>query len=115
VELSVEVDDVQLDMNRAVSCGLIINELVSNALKHAFPHGRGGCVRVELGALDNERCRLTVADDGVGIAPEFSLEEADSLGLQLVHDLTHQLHGTVELSRGGGTTCSILFNATGRG
>lgn len=115
VELSVEVDDVQLDMNRAVSCGLIINELVSNALKHAFPDGRSGCVRVELSLVDKERCRLTVADDGVGIAPEFSLEEADSLGLQLVHDLTRQLHGTVEMSRGGGTTCSILFNANGRG
>ncbi|MFP3562781.1 AAA family ATPase [Paraburkholderia sp. SIMBA_030] len=115
VELQIEVDDVQLDMNRAVSCGLIINELVSNALKHAFPDGRGGCVRVELGLVDEERCRLTVADDGVGIAPEFSLDEADSLGLQLVHDLTHQLHGALELSRMGGTTCSIIFNANGRG
>ncbi|RKE35751.1 putative ATPase [Paraburkholderia sp. BL23I1N1] len=115
VELEIEVDDVQLDMNRAVSCGLIINELVSNALKHAFPDGRGGSVRVELGLVDEERCRLTVADNGVGIAPEFSLDEADSLGLQLVHDLTHQLHGTLELSRVGGTTCSILFNANGRG
>ncbi|RKT21610.1 putative ATPase [Paraburkholderia sp. RAU2J] len=115
VELQVEVDDVQLDMNRAVSCGLIINELVSNALKHAFPDGRGGCVRVELGLVDEARCRLSVADDGVGITSNFSLDEADSLGLQLVHDLTHQLHGTVELSHVGGTTCSILFNAYGRG
>ncbi|MFM0155392.1 MULTISPECIES: AAA family ATPase [Paraburkholderia] len=115
VELQIEVDDVQLDMNRAVSCGLIINELVSNALKHAFPDGRSGCVRVELGLVGEGRCRLAVADDGVGIAPEFSLDEADSLGLQLVHDLTHQLHGTLELSRMGGTTCGILFNANGRG
>jgi two-component sensor histidine kinase len=115
VELQIEVDDVQLDMNRAVSCGLIINELVSNALKHAFPDGRGGCVRVELGMVDETQCRLTVADDGVGIAPDFSLNEADSLGLQLVHDLTHQLHGTLELSRMGGTACSILFNVNGRG
>ncbi|HEX7910510.1 MAG TPA: AAA family ATPase [Paraburkholderia sp.] len=115
VDLQVEVDDVQLDMNRAVSCGLIINELVSNALKHAFPDGRGGCVRVELALVGEGRCRLSVADDGVGIAPEFSLDDADSLGLQLVHDLTHQLHGTLELSRTGGTSCSIVFNASGRG
>jgi two-component sensor histidine kinase len=115
VELRVEVDDVQLDMNRAISCGLIINELVSNALKHAFPDGRGGCVRVELGLIDEARCRLAVADDGVGITPDFSVDKADSLGLQLVHDLTQQLHGTLELSRDGGTTCSILFNANGRG
>ncbi|MGF6773721.1 putative ATPase/two-component sensor histidine kinase [Paraburkholderia sp. GAS199] len=114
VDLQVEVDDVQLDMNRAVSCGLIINELVSNALKHAFPDGRGGCVRVELGMVDKEQCRLTVSDDGVGIAPGFSVEEADSLGLQLVHDLTHQLHGSLDLSHGSGTTCSILFNANER-
>jgi predicted ATPase/two-component sensor histidine kinase len=115
VELQIEVDDVQLDMNRAVSCGLIINELVSNALKHAFPDGRSGRLRVELGLVDQERCRLTVSDDGVGIAPAFSLEKADSLGLQLVHDLTRQLQGTVDLSRVRGTTCSILFNAYGRG
>ncbi|RFU46626.1 AAA family ATPase [Paraburkholderia sp. DHOC27] len=115
VALQIDVDDVQLDMNRAVSCGLIINELVSNALKHAFPDGRSGRLRVELGLIDQERCKLTVADNGVGIAPEFSLEKADSLGLQLVHDLTHQLQGSLELSRVGGTTCSILFNAYGRG
>jgi predicted ATPase/two-component sensor histidine kinase len=115
VELRVEVDDVQLDMNRAISCGLIINELVSNALKHAFPDGRGGCVRVELGLIDEARCRLAVADDGVGITPDFSVDKADSLGLQLVHDLTQQLHGTLELSRDGGTTCSIVFSANGRG
>ncbi|OXC72718.1 Signal transduction histidine kinase CheA [Caballeronia sordidicola] len=115
VELQVEVDDVQLDMNRAVSCGLIINELVSNALKHAFPNRRGGRVRVELGLVDEDRCKLTVSDNGIGIAPEFSVAEADSLGLQLVHDLTRQLHGTLELSRVGGTSCSILFNPNGRG
>ena len=115
VELQIEVDGVQLDMNRAVSCGLIINELVSNALKHAFPDGRSGCLRVELRLIDQERCQLTVADDGVGIAPGFSLEKADSLGLQLVHDLTRQLQGTVDLSRADGTTCNILFNAYGRG
>jgi predicted ATPase/two-component sensor histidine kinase len=115
VDLQIVVDDVQLDMNRAVSCGLIINELVSNALKHAFPDGRRGFVRVELGLVDEAWCRLTVSDDGIGIAPEFSLGEADSLGLQLVSDLTHQLHGTLELSRVGGTTCSILFKPTGRG
>jgi len=115
VELQIEVDDVQLDMNRAVSCGLIVNELVSNALKHAFPDGRGGRVRVELGVAGEGRCKLAVADDGVGIAPEFSLAEADSLGLQLVHDLTHQLHGTLELSRTGGTTFNILFVADGHG
>jgi len=115
VELRVEVDDVQLDMNRAVSCGLIINELVSNALKHAFPDGRTGCVRVGLDLVDEARCRLTVADDGVGIGPDFSVDEADSLGLQLVHDLTHQLHGTLEWNRAGGTAFRILFDAHGRG
>ncbi|WP_144149101.1 AAA family ATPase [Paraburkholderia sp. BCC1884] len=114
VELQIEVDELQLDMNRAVSCGLIINELVSNALKHAFPAGRSGCVRIELGLVDEDRCKLTVADDGIGIAPAFSLKESDSLGLQLVHDLTHQLHGTLELSNMGGTICSITFNANGR-
>lgn len=109
VSLDVVVDDVQLDMNRAIACGMIVNELVSNALKHAFPSGRNGRLRVELIAVGENRCRLGVADDGVGLSPAFSLERAETLGLQLVFDLSRQLHGSVEVSRGGGTTFDIHF------
>jgi predicted ATPase/two-component sensor histidine kinase len=109
VEMRIAVDDVQLDMNRAVSCGLIINELVSNAFKHAFAGARGGELLIELRLDGRARCRLTVADDGVGLAPGFSLEKADTLGLQLVHDLAHQLRGSVEIGRARGTAFTIEF------
>ncbi|MGF6933401.1 putative ATPase/two-component sensor histidine kinase [Paraburkholderia sp. UCT70] len=109
VILDVVVDDVQLDMNRAIGCGMIVNELVSNALKHAFPDGRSGRLRVELAAEEDHRCRLRVGDDGIGLPPEFSLEHAESLGLQLVFDLSRQLHGSIEVSRERGTAFDINF------
>ncbi|MBP0595865.1 AAA family ATPase [Paraburkholderia sp. LEh10] len=109
ITLDVVVDDVQLDMNRAVSCGLIINELVSNALKHAFPDGRRGRLRVELALRDDRACRLSVSDDGVGLSTDFSFKHADSLGLQLVSDLAHQLHASIQLDRSAGTNFNIHF------
>ncbi|MEX3634098.1 AAA family ATPase [Paraburkholderia sp. BR14427] len=109
VSLDVLVDDVQLDMNRAVACGMIVNELVSNALKHAFPDGRHGRLRVELASDDERRCRLSVSDDGIGLSPDFSIEEADSLGLQLVSDLSRQLHASLQIGRDTGTSFVIHF------
>jgi two-component sensor histidine kinase len=114
VDLQIDVDDIHLDMNRAVSCGLVINELVSNALKHAFPDQRGGVLKVELKALDDRRCALVVSDDGVGLAPGFSFERDETLGLRLVHDLVLQLRGRVEIGRQHGTTFTIHFNAAER-
>ncbi|WP_322046382.1 AAA family ATPase [Paraburkholderia sp. J67] len=112
VSLDVRVDDVQLDMNRAVACGMIVNELVSNALKHAFPQGRHGHLRVQLVSddSDDERgCKLVVSDDGIGLPSDFSLETADSLGLQLVSDLAHQLHASVRQDSRVGTSFVIHF------
>jgi two-component sensor histidine kinase len=114
VELMTAIDDVQLDLDRAVSIGLIINELVSNALKHAFPDGRAGCVRVELKLLDERRCALAVMDDGVGLPPDLNADHADSLGLQLVHDLTQQLQASIAVRRDDGTIFTLTFQADGR-
>jgi predicted ATPase/two-component sensor histidine kinase len=114
VDMQIAVDDIQLDMSRAVSCGLIINELVSNALKHAFPDRQGGVLRIDLKAVDGQRCELRVSDDGVGLAPGFSVERDETLGLRLVHDLVLQLRGGVEVSRLHGTTFTIHFNAAER-
>jgi predicted ATPase/two-component sensor histidine kinase len=110
VDMQIVVDDIQLDMNRAISCGLIINELVSNALKHAFSHRRGGILNIDLRALDGYRCELRVADDGVGLAPGFAFEHDKTLGLRLVHDLVLQLRGRVEVSRQHGTAFTIHFD-----
>ncbi len=113
VGLSTEIDDIELDLDRAVATGLIINELISNALKHAFPAGRPGQVQVDLRLVDGNQCRLEVSDDGVGLSSDFDVERAESLGLQLVHDLTRQLHGTMTVERAGGTRFAIDFGATG--
>ncbi len=112
VELALRVSDLHLDMDRAVSCGLIINELVSNALKHAFPDGRAGRVSIELYPLGEKRYALVVGDDGVGLPADLDFGRVDSLGLQLVQDLTSQLHGSTTLSRDGGTTFTITFDAS---
>jgi len=110
VELTTAVDEVEFDLDRAVAVGLIINELVSNALKHAFPNGRGGQVEVRLELREEGRCCLSVCDDGVGLPAGLTVEQADTMGLQLMRMLTEQLHGTLEITREGGTTFSICFN-----
>lgn len=112
IELVANIDDMELDLERAIPVGLIINELVSNALKHAFPDGRAGCVRVKLKRLDERQCALAVIDDGIGLPADFDADHADSLGLELVRDLVHELHGTMTLRRNGRTTFAISFDAT---
>src|SRR5262249_46536313 len=84
IELKTEVGDLALELDRAVCVGLIINELVSNALKHAYPGGRGGCVRVEMRRIDERRCALSVSDDGVGLPRGLAPDKPETLGLQLV-------------------------------
>lgn len=111
IDIAAESDDVKLDMDRAVSCGLIINELVSNAFKHAFPGVRNGHIKVTFGCSEEGTCTLTVSDDGVGMPEQFDFIETRSLGLQLVRDLVEQLHGTFSLDRTRGTACTLTFQA----
>ncbi len=106
IALETDVEDIHLEMNRAVSCGLIINELFSNALKHAFPAARSGAVKVALRAEQSSYV-LTVGDNGIGLPADA--ESGDSLGLQLVRDLTDQLHGTLVISRESGSLFTLRF------
>ncbi|EWY39561.1 histidine kinase [Skermanella stibiiresistens SB22] len=112
VELVTVVEDLRLDIDRAVSCGLIINELVSNALKHAFPDDSAGRIEVSLARGNDGRCALTVRDDGLGM--KAGHDDADTLGLQLVHDLTHQLRGAITVNTDSGTSFTITFDPEGR-
>lgn len=98
VNLDLVSRNVRLD--EAMPCGLILNELVSNALKHAFPSGRSGEVRVELGRLGESGLRLRVSDDGVGLPADFAARRSASLGLQLVSDLARQLGGQLTVGEG---------------
>jgi len=87
----------------------MLNELISNTLKHAFPDGRSGQIRVELGQDDDQQVTLVVADNGIGLPPDFDILETDSLGMQLVDTLVEQLDGTLEVQSQAGTQFKITF------
>jgi PAS domain S-box-containing protein len=108
IRLDVETDKVSLAIDQAVPCGLIVNELVSNALKHAFPDGRQGGIRVVLGA-DEGLLALAVSDDGIGLPEGFDHRTSTSLGLQLVNSLVSQLDGEIMLEPGQGTGFKVTF------
>ncbi len=108
VRIEASARNVVLDVEEAVPCALLISEIVSNSLKHAFP-GRAGTVWVQAHREDGDRCVLEVADDGVGIPADFDWSTARSLGLRLVRSLAHQLRGTVEVDRSKGTRFVIRF------
>ena len=110
VTLALDVDPVELELDQAVPCGLIINELVSNTLKHAFPQGAAGEVRISLHAVDGgPAVRLTIADNGAGLPADFEEARQRSLGLQLVGDLTRELHGTLDIQSARGASFSLTF------
>jgi two-component sensor histidine kinase len=120
IRLAVVAEGIMLGMDTAVPCGLIVNELVSNSLKHAFPSGGPGDIRVELSrseppadaepaAEDAGWYRLVVADNGTGFPEDLDFRKTESLGLKIVCTLTAQLGGTIELERSGGSRFTILF------
>lgn len=109
VRVHITVDAVYLGIDTAIPCGLMITELVSNSLKHAFPQGREGEIHIDLRAHPDKKYVLTVQDDGVGFPSEVDHRTTSSLGLQIVHALTRQLDGTIELCRDGGTCFQITF------
>jgi len=109
------LDDVVLGIETAIPCALIVNELVANAVKHAFPHGSGGCIQVGLQAAGEAGAQLWVEDDGVGVPPGFSPSASRSLGWRLVVGLVNQIGGRMAIEPGqssrirGGTRIAIHF------
>jgi PAS domain S-box-containing protein len=128
ITLRINADDVWLGVDVAVPCGLIMNELVSNALKHAFPEGRTGEICIALTRANAETCRVpedpstgsagpasglvfTVSDNGIGLPAGLDFRHVESLGLQLVITLVEQLDGAIALDRSSGTAFRIVFPA----
>ena len=110
VKLKIEIENVSLGMDRAIPCGLLINEVISNSLKHAFPDHREGEIRVDFRPVNGDSFELTISDDGIGMPEEIDFDAADSMGLMLVKILAvDQLDGTVDLERDGGTAFRIRF------
>jgi two-component sensor histidine kinase len=111
ISLNTEAEGVFLGIDTAIPCGLITNELISNALKHAFPNGKEGEIWVKIGTHGDRQFTLIVGDNGVGFPPDVDFRDTESLGMQLVNTLVDQLEGTVELRRDGGTEFTIRFAA----
>ena len=109
IEVEIVADDIHLDVDTAVPCGPIVNELISNAFKHAFPAASGGKIEIAVHRDDQGAYHLSVQDNGVGLPAEVDLSESKTLGLQLVSSLTKQIKGTIEVYREPGTTVKITF------
>jgi PAS domain S-box-containing protein len=109
INIDLDVEKIELNIETSVPCGLIINELVSNSLKHAYPEGGKGTISIKMRSLD-DKYELIVADDGTGSVQQADLEEDNSnLGLYLVNTLIKQLDGTIEVLEGNGTGYRIVF------
>lgn len=109
ITLVARIDPCPVANDDAVPLGLVLNELLSNALEHAFPAGRAGTICVSLGRGAAGRLELSVADDGVGLPAGIEPREARTLGLQLVHTLCAQLRADLTITRGPGTTFRLLL------
>ena len=109
VRMLVDVDPVSFNIDTAIPCALIINELVSNAFKYAFPNGREGEIRIRLNQTGGEDLNLCISDNGVGFPAHVDWEHTDSLGLHLVRSLTDQLNGTIKCHFDQGARFDICF------
>ncbi len=90
-------------------CGLIINELVSNALKYAFPKQQQGEVKISIFKAANQDVILNIADDGIGLPPEINIEQINTMGLRMVTALIRQISGTLSVNREAGSSFAISF------
>jgi two-component sensor histidine kinase len=108
IALRVEVEPIPIAMDRAIPAGLILNELISNALKHGFPDGRRGSIVIK-GVRCGDRIVLEVRDDGVGLPPTVETQQPKSLGLQIVQILSRQLKGAFEAGSGPGGVFRVIF------
>lgn len=110
IRLRLELEPVLLPVDIAIPCGLILNELTTNAIKHAFDDRPSGEIAVQLRTASPDRVHMTFADDGRGFSPEIDWRTAGTLGLQLVRMLTDQLQGSIEMANGRGTTFRLSFS-----
>jgi PAS domain S-box-containing protein len=109
IRLRQQVIDANLPLDAAIPCGLLVNELVSNALKHAFPNGRTGEIYIQFMKNQKDELDLIVRDNGIGIPAEFNIEKTNSLGLRLVRNLARQLKGKLTVYNDNGAVFCLTF------
>ena len=109
IKLNIDVDDIKLDINTSIPLGLILNELVTNSLKHAFSQGESGEINIKF-HMHNKNFFLEVKDNGVGFPNNIDYKNTDTLGLRLVTSLTEQIDAKIEFNISSGTSFKIIFN-----
>jgi PAS domain S-box-containing protein len=107
IDVNTDLEKVMVDINTAIPLGLIINELLTNSFKYAYPEEKKGTVDVKFKKLGKERYYLEISDQGVGLPPELDPKDCDTLGMQLIYNLTGQLKGTMEIDSSNGTDVKI--------
>ncbi len=107
IRLELDTHPVRLTLDEAIPCGLIVNELLSNSLKHAFVEGRDGFIRIQFHQTETGRVHLTIADNGAGFPKDLKLGSQRSLGMHIVETLAHQLGGDLSIDCKGGATVTI--------
>ena len=108
IKLSLDIEEVKLNIETAIPCGLIISELVSNSLKYAFPTRKKGEIHISLKQI-GDKYELVIGEDGIGFPKNIDFKKTDSLGLQLVNSLVSQLDGSIKLDTSCGTEFTIIF------
>lgn len=108
--LEMDCEPVWININTAIPCALIINELVTNSVKHAFPHEGTGKIIIQL-RQEGDQITITCTDTGVGLPHDINLHETSTLGLKLVQALTQQLKGEIKILKGKGTSFKIQINS----
>jgi two-component sensor histidine kinase len=109
IKFESDIDDITLSMDTAIPCGLIINELVSNSLKYAFPDDMDGKIKIKLKSIDDHFV-LEIEDNGIGFPENFDIKDTESLGLKLVYSLTKQIDGQLEILANEKTKFRIIFS-----
>lgn len=110
VALKMEVSDITIDIDSVVPCGLIVNELITNSLKYAFPDNKKGEIKISLHKNEDSEIEMVFSDNGIGLPEDIDYRNTDSMGLRLIFKMTeHQLGGKVELDRSNGTEFRICF------
>jgi two-component sensor histidine kinase len=109
ISVTVSAENLFFDIDLATPCGLIISELISNAMKHAFPRNRKGEINIAFNSINENEVELMVSDNGIGLPADLDFETTESFGLYLIKLLVEQIEGTVDLERDGGTAFRIRF------
>jgi len=109
VKLVLNIEVIRLDIDTSIPLGLILNELLTNSLKHAFLDGRSGMITVELLQEFKGRLKLSVSDNGIGFPSDLDFKNIDSLGMMIINTLTKQIEGEIHLDRINGTKFTVIF------